>query len=207
MRPDPHACRYVVVVRANQAELSEYLRRRLGADPTVEVVLDRRRGDRRRGGTGVAADRRRAERRRPPRGPVDAFDMPLITRLATGHGRHGARDREESAAMEPDKRNVPRESIDRWVAEGQTLFARLVEENETLRRRAETAELECEKIRHERGLLEREVDDLRREVGQLRAQQSEVVETFMRLLTHTDQMLRPVNELLERLKRGTPRAS
>ncbi len=207
MRPDPHACRYVVVVRANQAELSEYLRRRLGADPTVEVVLDRRRGDRRRGDIGVAADRRRAERRRPPRGPVDAFDMPLITRLATGHGRHGARDREESAAMEPDKRNVPRESIDRWVVEGQTLFARLVEENEALRRRAETAELECEKIRHERGLLEREVDDLRREVGQLRAQQSEVVETFMRLLTHTDQMLRPVNELLERLKRGTPRAS
>lgn len=207
MRLDPHACRYVVVVRANQAELSEYLRRRLGADPTVEVVLDRRRGDRRRGDIGVAADRRRAERRRLPRGPVDAFDMPLIARLATGHGRHGARDPEESAAMEPDKRNVPRESIDRWVAEGQTLFARLVEENETLRRRAETAELECEKIRHETGLLEREVDDLRREAGQLRAQQSEVVETFMRLLTHTDQMLRPVNELLERLKRGTPRAS
>lgn len=109
--------------------------------------------------------------------------------------------------MEPDRSDVSQESIDRWVAEGQTLFAKLVEENETLRRRAEGAERESDKIRHEAGLLAREVDDLRREIEQMRAQQAEVVETFMRLLTHTDQMLRPVNNLLERLKGGTRRVS
>jgi len=206
VRSGPHACRYVVVVRADQPELAEYLRRRLGADPTVEVVVDRRRTERRRGGAGVAADRRRAERRRAPGAGGGAFDMPLVARRCAG-APHAQRKREESAAMEPDKVNIPRESIDRWVVEGQTLFARLMEESEALRRRAETAERDGDKARHEAAALAREVEELRREVEHLRAQQAEAVETFVRLLNHTDQMLRPVNDLLERLKRGPRRVS
>lgn len=108
--------------------------------------------------------------------------------------------------MEPES-SVPRDSIDRWVVEGRTLFARLVEEGEAQRRRADAAEHECEKIRHETSLLEREAEALRREVEHLRGQQAEVVETFMRLLSHTDQMLRPVSALLERLKRGAQQES
>ncbi|MGH7388669.1 MAG: hypothetical protein ACREM3_04340 [Candidatus Rokuibacteriota bacterium] len=204
MRPDAHAGGHVVVVRPDQPELAEYLRRRLAADPTIEVVIDRRRADRRRGGGVVAADRRRAERRHAPRGAAAAFDMPLIARGGAGHDQPAPRRIEETGAMEPES-SVPRESIDRWVVEGRALFARLVEEGEAQRRRAEAAEHECEKIRQEAGLLEREVDALRREVEQLQGQQAEVVETFMRLLSHTDQMLRPVSDLLERLKRG-PRA-
>lgn len=109
--------------------------------------------------------------------------------------------------MEPDKSEVSHENIDRWVTEGRALFATLLAENEMLGRRAEAAEREGDKIRHEASLLAREAEELRREIEQLRAQQAEVVETFMRLLTHTDQILRPVNDLLERLKRGARRGS
>ncbi len=109
--------------------------------------------------------------------------------------------------MEPERSDVSHENIDRWVVQGQALFSRLLDENDAMRRRAEAAERDGEKVRQEAGLLAREVDELRREVEHLRAQQTEVVETFVRLLTHTDQMLRPVNDLLERLKRGTRRVS
>jgi hypothetical protein len=208
VRPQTHAWSYVVVVRPGEPALASYLRRRLGADPTVDVVVDRRRGERRRGdGPAAAIDRRRGERRRPRPEAGSIFDMPVIVRRSAARRAHERRNAEESATMELDRSDVSQESMDRWVTEGQTLFARLVDENGTLRRRAEAAEREGEKIRHEAGLLAREIEQLRREIEQMRAQQAEVVETFMRLLTHTDQMLRPVNDLLERLKGGARRVS
>jgi len=58
--------RWVIVVRANEPELYQFLRRRFQAMRSVEIVLDRRKADRRRDGTSAgAADRRRQPRRRP----------------------------------------------------------------------------------------------------------------------------------------------
>jgi hypothetical protein len=52
-----------LLVRADQPELHARLTRRFADPALVEVILDRRRGDRRRGGP-VEGDRRRGERRR-----------------------------------------------------------------------------------------------------------------------------------------------
>jgi hypothetical protein len=56
----------LVVVGRDQAELYEYFRWGFGQTPGVEVVLDRRLGERRgrRNGHGPADDRRKGDRRR-----------------------------------------------------------------------------------------------------------------------------------------------
>lgn len=54
-----------IVSRDNPA-LYEVLRREFEGEPEVEVILDRRYGDRRRAATPVAIERRRGERRGHP---------------------------------------------------------------------------------------------------------------------------------------------
>ena len=57
----------LIVVHQKDAALYEYLRRALAGVRGVNVIMDRRRGDRRRGATEVSEERRR-ERRRIRRG-------------------------------------------------------------------------------------------------------------------------------------------
>jgi hypothetical protein len=55
-----------VVVPPDHPDLLEHLSRELGADPEIALVIDRRRGERRRAREGqMPDDRRRADRRRP----------------------------------------------------------------------------------------------------------------------------------------------
>lgn len=58
--------RLLVIVQAREARLYEYLARALAGVRDVQVILDRRRGERRREHRPVAQERRRGERRRPP---------------------------------------------------------------------------------------------------------------------------------------------
>lgn len=56
---------YLVIVRRDEPELFAYLQAHF-TEPDVTVLLDRRRGERRRGrDPGVAGERRRQERRAP----------------------------------------------------------------------------------------------------------------------------------------------
>jgi hypothetical protein len=55
--------RLLFVVSRNAPERFEFLRYAFAGDDHVEVVLDRRRGDRRRDRAGVPAERRQRERR------------------------------------------------------------------------------------------------------------------------------------------------
>src|SRR5918996_3642608 len=59
-RPTP--C--LVVVPRDQPDLLDLLSQELFADPEIEVVLDRREGERRRGPAGMRRDERRREDRR-----------------------------------------------------------------------------------------------------------------------------------------------
>jgi hypothetical protein len=56
--------RLIFVVSPGQRKLYESLRRTFASDGGVEVVLDRRRSERRRSGDHAGTDRRRSERRR-----------------------------------------------------------------------------------------------------------------------------------------------
>jgi CheY-like chemotaxis protein len=55
--------RYVLVVSRNHPDVFEYLSRKFAGDPEFQVILDRRKGERRRRAEPREPDRRRAERR------------------------------------------------------------------------------------------------------------------------------------------------
>jgi hypothetical protein len=57
------AIRQIVVVARTHASLFEHLRRAFAGNPTVQVVMDRRAGDRRRQPNGHLPDRRLVDRR------------------------------------------------------------------------------------------------------------------------------------------------
>jgi hypothetical protein len=61
--------RKLIIVARQHRDLYDYLRKRF-AEPRIEVILDRRRGERRRHTVAVAGERRRRNRR--SRGDVDA---------------------------------------------------------------------------------------------------------------------------------------
>lgn len=56
---------WLIVVQWDQAELFRHLTTRFGDVALVEVILDRRLGDRRGTAAPIATERRRGERRRP----------------------------------------------------------------------------------------------------------------------------------------------
>ena len=82
----------LIVVGRDQADLYEYFRWGFGQTAGVEIVMDRRRGERRdrRDGQGPPDDRRKADRRR-----VAAARAELLARgfmIARRDPRAGARD-------------------------------------------------------------------------------------------------------------------
>jgi hypothetical protein len=77
-RGEPHrpglVSRLLFIVARNEDELLEELRRSFAGIPRVEIVVDRRQGQRRRSAHGAQIERRQQDRRAAP---------PLDTRLAT----------------------------------------------------------------------------------------------------------------------------
>jgi len=67
---DKPMARHLFLVSRHEARLYEYLLERFRDDGNVEVILDRRRGERRGGPHGQESDRRRSDRR--TRREVDA---------------------------------------------------------------------------------------------------------------------------------------
>src|SRR5688572_6655822 len=57
--------RWLVIVVRDQPHLAGYLRQQLAGDAHVQILLDRRRVERRRRAEPAQPDRRRAQRRRP----------------------------------------------------------------------------------------------------------------------------------------------
>jgi hypothetical protein len=66
----PRRAHWVVVVKVNRPEVFASLRRHFAQSTWVEVVVDRRRGERRQASTGASVDRRRGGRRTADRDPA-----------------------------------------------------------------------------------------------------------------------------------------
>jgi hypothetical protein len=58
--------RFLFVVSRTNAKLASYLQNHFSGDGTVQVVVDRRHGERRQQSTDIATERRRADRRSRP---------------------------------------------------------------------------------------------------------------------------------------------
>ena len=77
--------RYLLIVARNQPDLWRYLKNNFAGDEKVEVILDRRRGERRQRIQSHEPERRGAERRRQP-----SLDKDLNYRsLVIFRQRHG----------------------------------------------------------------------------------------------------------------------
>lgn len=68
----PQRARWVVVVKMNRPEVFASLRRNFAQSAWVEVVVDRRRGERRQASGGASVERRRGGRRNTERDPTQA---------------------------------------------------------------------------------------------------------------------------------------
>ena len=58
--------RYIFIVSLRHRALYDYLLQRFSGDPNAQVILDRRRGERRLAEISVVLERRRADRRQQP---------------------------------------------------------------------------------------------------------------------------------------------
>ena len=58
--------RHLLIVTRSEPRVYEYVKRTFAGEHTVEVILDRRLGERRRASASPAAERRRADRRSSP---------------------------------------------------------------------------------------------------------------------------------------------
>jgi len=93
----PRSARWLVVVNPRRLDLYQHLAHRLEALATIEVLLDRRRGERRRGRRPAPIDLRQGDRRQPlPPKAREQWGL-FGYRLASAGGCHTA----EPAATGP----------------------------------------------------------------------------------------------------------
>ncbi len=153
--------RFLVVVARSRPDILAEARQQFADDPRIQVVADRRHGERRRGGGAYWPERRRGDRRtaedEPDRFPSDPV---LVVRTT-----------ERLAPVVP-----PRHQIEHWLRDSQTLLTRIIpslfEECDGLRRRAEQAEETSRRLGREARELEGEVGRLRSEVERLQRERA-----------------------------------
>jgi hypothetical protein len=178
-------------------------------DPGVRVILDRRKGERRRQAQLFWGERRRGDRRRPPEYWNDTLYQPVVV-VATGQTGEAL-----GAAAAPAQPALPEETlmditdpvaetrrqIDQWTRDSQDILGRvipgLVEQCVTLARRAESAEGSSVRLNREMEDLQGEVTKLRSEIDRLRRERVEMAEAVERGVSD---MARLASDLLGRIK-------
>ena len=212
----PPAQRLLVIVRPDRPTLVPRIERLFAGDPgEVDVVLDRRRSERRRVTAVRRPERRRRDRR--VRGLGRSGDASVVIRRESAPGLDYTplnRTKGEVRIMSVEsKRTRDGDEVRRWLEAGQTQLASLLEllhEHARLRERVESSERENERLRgvtYENEQLrnrletsERQAEQLRQTMGELRAEnerhQKEREEAAERL-NHL------VNEIAQRLRPGT----
>jgi len=66
LRNEDKMARYLFIVSLQHRALYDYLLQRFSDDPNAQVILDRRRGERRQVETPIVPEQRRADRRQRP---------------------------------------------------------------------------------------------------------------------------------------------
>jgi hypothetical protein len=184
--------RYLVVAARNRQDLHDYLRRQFSGDDRVEILLDRRRGERRRQLDPHEPERRRGNRRSGP-GTDDRlyyYGLIIVRQMPNGQRRPVpwiSRLAEEAVELAVPRRpeearaTESRERVSAWISEGvrmSGLVAKLLREQGQVVARAEAAERKCERLEEEITKVRRENDHFRKQ----RAQMAEVLKTLAKEL-------------------------
>jgi len=207
----------VVVLRSDRGSLVERIQRLFaGESGEVEVLVDRRRTERRVTLTAHWPERRRRDRRKgqpgvplPAPTPSVAIRQKSLPRLDyTPFNRTKGEDRMMGVESKQTRNN---EDVRRWLEAGQTQLASLLEllhEHERVRERVDASERENERLRgvtYENEQLrnrletsERQAEQLRHSVSELRAEnerhqkeREEAAERLNHLVNEIAQRLRP----------------
>jgi hypothetical protein len=208
-----------VFVRPDRPALVERMQRLFAEDPgEVEVMLDRRRRERRSASMSHQPERRRSDRRRP-RAPRQAQVAAVAIGRPSSPGLDYTplnRTKGEDRMMSVESKVRDGDEVRRWLEAGQTQLAALLEllhEHERLRERVEASERENERLRgvtYENEQLrnrletsERQAEHLRQSMSELRGdneRHQKEREDAAERLNHL------VNEIAQRLRPGAPRS-
>jgi hypothetical protein len=196
--------RYLVIVGRREPKLHDYLTRQFAGDSSVEVVMERRGGERRQQTRPHQPERRRAERRMGT--PAHLPGVRLVRRVGPAsperpHARspepsHPRSEETPTTRAIDDRSKTPVEGPDnarkqlvRWIEESRPLFALIPSVLDDL----VAAEQECER-------LQQALADCRGEQARLRSEHAELTAALASLL---GQMTRPMHELTEKLRRAS----
>jgi len=203
--------RYLVIVGLNQPELSDHLTRQFGGDANVLVITERRRTERRQRVEGHHEERRRGVRRQPHRERrsfetvtiirLDGADTSAESRRASlavdrpgevpGLPHPTVNETRETTIMDQIGTHDSRTRVIQWLDESRHLFDLLPGVlNDFL-----SAEQECAGLRHS-------LDECRAENERLRSEQTQLAEALTNLV---NQMTRPLNDIVDKLRGNSPR--
>ncbi len=97
-----------------------------------------------------------------------------------------------------------RQRVHQWIEESQYLLGRVIpgmlSEQDRQRARADAAEQECDRLRHELSHAQAELTTLRTENQALHSDHAEVTKLLGSLTEHVTEMLQPMNDLLVQLQ-------
>src|SRR4029077_2835068 len=209
-----------VFVRPDRPALVERMQRLFAEDPgEVEVMLDRRRRERRSASMSHQPERRRSDRRRP-RAPRQAQVAAVAIGRPSSPGLDYTplnRTKGEDRMMSVESKQVrDGDEVRRWLEAGQTQLAALLEllhEHERLRERVEASERENERLRgvtYENEQLRNRLENSARPPHHRRQSMSELRGENERHQKEredaAERLNHLVNEIAQRLRPGAPRS-
>jgi hypothetical protein len=184
---EPHA-HYVFIVARNRPDILARVQERLRGDVRIEVITDRRYGERRTSVVPCASDRRRADRRRPTRHWDDLSVYPTLVvqkRLAS------YAEVQQKAIASARESQALREDNDRLCAE-----------IASLQRRLEVLAAQDRELRAENLVLRVEVGNLAGRVEALLSADAALKADAMTILAEAEQGLAALIARFQTLIRG-----
>lgn len=194
---DPEAreprVRFLVIVARQAADLLTQVSEQFLDDPRVQVLLDRRRGDRRKARALHQPDRRQRDRRRAVDYWEDTRHHSVVIvptwRMSEATCVTPSPIDEVSAMESTNTLTQAWRNVEAWVRDSQHMLTRviptMVQECDELRRRASAADENVAR-------LERELEDLQREVARLGGETERLVAERVAL---SDTVQRSVTEI------------
>ena len=216
--PDAVKPRFFYVVARTHQGLFESIRRRFMDDPTVYVLLDRRKQDRRTRSSPLhVSDRRRlADRRRPTDyWENTAYHPAVLISLPVGEpGVRGitfitAPEQDKESTMEPVP--VDEARLLAWVQQGQKILDEflpvLLDERNALKTRLDDAVRRCNALEAENTAMRAEVARATAGYRQLAEGHADLVGSVGQLLTQMTSVLEPMRIISEKIAQTGPHAN
>lgn len=198
--------RYLIVVARDYSDLRDYLRRDFAEDPLVEVVLDRRRGERRLQLQPHRPEQRKAERRQHRGIDQELCHRPVVIVRQAQEARPFSAPEVPYAMGGPVMISVEskevREKAMRWIDEAQsqiTVLRGILNTYDRLLERVASAERENERLRsllYENEQLRNRVELSDGECRRLRAEVRQLQSELQRARSEREQVADRVTQVL-----------